>query len=571
MWKWSQWRLLAGVLVLLGAFAVPLWLVAVNAFDRLERRAVGDEGRDLQVALNARAQRLTDFGATNAIWTVAYEEIRTRDRVGFARDFPGAILRNLYGVTGVLGVDRAGVVRVGGPIDAAGQYGPPTGALADPAVLRRMYDPDSAPGATRCGVVKGPDGPLAYCGLAVVRDGGRGPAVGGLIVLSALDAAWQQQLSTTLDQRIEVVESAAPPGVAHRDFGTALGTLDVRTQTRGERIRMSAALPTVNEGPVTLRSDVPRPIHDLATETLLRVLGLLAVAVVLITVAILWLIRRGIRDEVRPLRRTAEQIIAGNDLSLRIEPAGDGDIAALGRTFNGMLGNLQAHQQLLEHTHRQYEQGLRDRFAAREDEQTAADAASREAAGAALAAIADDLAGAVERLGGVAAAARDLAGGAGTAEAAIEDAAGLREPVDRAAAALGASLPTVTELATVITEIAGRTRLLALNATIEAARAGAAGRGFAVVAHEVKDLADRSARAAERIAATLRTLHTDADGVARSVASLSASVDRARSGVGDIGRVAEEQQRAADRLAGEVEVAAAALADVRAGQRPAAD
>ncbi len=48
----------------------------------------------------------------------------------------------------------------------------------------------------------------------------------------------------------------------------------------------------------------------------------------------------------------------------------------------------------------------------------------------------------------------------------------------------------------VIDEIAFQTNLLALNAAVEAARAGVHGKGFAVVAEEVRNLAQRSARAA---------------------------------------------------------------------------
>ncbi|TRB06988.1 methyl-accepting chemotaxis protein [Agrobacterium tumefaciens] len=69
----------------------------------------------------------------------------------------------------------------------------------------------------------------------------------------------------------------------------------------------------------------------------------------------------------------------------------------------------------------------------------------------------------------------------------------------------------ITGIIGVIDEIAFQTNLLALNAGVEAARAGEAGKGFAVVAQEVRDLAQRAARAASEIRDHIRQSSTEVE------------------------------------------------------------
>ncbi|OCW57940.1 methyl-accepting chemotaxis protein [Hoeflea olei] len=192
--------------------------------------------------------------------------------------------------------------------------------------------------------------------------------------------------------------------------------------------------------------------------------------------------------------------LSSGDLSYRIGEAFAPDYEKLRTEFNASVAALATTMREISAGTQSVQLSTREISSASDDlsRRTEQQAASLEQTAAALDQITATVKTSSQRADEASLMASNAKTGAEKSGTVVRNAIGAMEKIEE-------SSHKISQIITVIDDIAFQTNLLALNAGVEAARAGEAGRGFAVVAQEVRELAGRSANAAKEIKTLIET------------------------------------------------------------------
>ena len=261
------------------------------------------------------------------------------------------------------------------------------------------------------------------------------------------------------------------------------------------------------------------------------------------------------------------KLIAGGDLTQRVEVKRQDEFGELADNFNTSIQQLHDTITEVSQTTSDVVQGATQIASATESMSSGMGDQDREITQ--ISAAIDQMSASVVEVARKSGEAANNAGDSGkvaqeggqVVEQTIEGMRAISDAVSAGAASvaeLGKRGEQIGKIIDVINDIADQTNLLALNAAIEAARAGEHGRGFAVVADEVRKLADRTTKATDEIAESIKAIQTE---TSEAVQRMNAGTDQVAAGVQSATEAGESLKKivtSAQEVAGMIQSIAAA-------------
>lgn len=238
-----------------------------------------------------------------------------------------------------------------------------------------------------------------------------------------------------------------------------------------------------------------------------------------------------VSDRVSAVTQIADalQKLANEDLDCKIASTFSGTFEPMRSNFNETVDQLSSALGAVSRSASVIEMGAKEIAQASNDlsRRTEQQAAALEETAAALDEITVNVANASKRADEARSATEEASRSARHSAQVVTQAIGAMDKIEQ-------SSKEISNIISVIDEIAFQTNLLALNAGVEAARAGEAGKGFAVVAQEVRELAQRSAKAAKEINQLIKSSSDEVKTGVKLVADTGAALEGIQNNVASV-------------------------------------
>lgn len=302
---------------------VILSTVIAPAFDDLELEAAQTDLVRAERALRADIQNLESITADWALWDDMYNYVLGRNPVFYASNLERPTLVNLnLDVMVIYAADKtllwSDVVVDGASLELGvlGIFGA-NDSGSDLLITHERLEDKVA------GIVQTDLGPMIISARPILRSDDTGPIAGSLVMAQFLDAI----KLASLQERTEV--------------SMHWGPLDETPIPRADSLVSSTVLNDIHNAPaLLLRTETPRKISLLGTQTLSAAMLFLFMAGVLVTVVMWLLLRQTMLKPIDTLTGQIRKIRESGDLSHEIRLDNSDEIGALATQFNNLTSEV---------------------------------------------------------------------------------------------------------------------------------------------------------------------------------------------------------------------------------------